>query len=337
MRRFSPRAGTRLPEQAGTPTAVVLGPLFLDVVFSSFEKLPLPGQELWCEDCTFVAGGAANQARALRRMGFDVQLCSFVGQDLPGRMVRHLLNDDGICVALLQPVARQSVTAAISVRSDRAMVSSGTNESPPLSGPAPDLLMCDLRALSRNEEIVSRWRRQGTFVLGDVGWDPSGEWDMRDLSPLRLVDLFVPNEEEARNYTRTNSAESAAEILVQLVPTVVVTRGEHGTVAAANASTLGRTPGSSEVELFSLPGIPTNSIDPTGAGDVFSAVLAWGALRGATLRQAVSLASLAGALSTERPGGTGSPTPDELRARAGESSFGGIPAGFDLALLTTEY
>lgn len=158
MRRFAPRTGIR--------TAVVLGPLFLDVVFSSFDELPLPGEELWCEDCTFVAGGAANQARALHRMGFDASLCSYLGQDLPGRMVQTLLVDDGISPALLRPIARQAVTAAMSVRSDRAMVSSGTDEAPPLHGPAPDLLMCDLRSLRRNEETVARWRERGTFCVG---------------------------------------------------------------------------------------------------------------------------------------------------------------------------
>ena len=322
MRRFSQRGGTL--------RAVVLGPLFLDVIFSSLARLPQPGQELWCEDCAFVAGGAANQARALSRMGFDVGLRSYLGQDLPGAMVETLLNNDGISTALLEPTPRQSVTAALSIETDRAMVSSGTNEAPPLAGPAPDLLMCDLRALRRNRDTVSRWRAEGTYVVGDVGWDDSSLWDPEDLNPLHLVDLFVPNEEEARNYTRTDSAESAAGKLAKLVPAVVVTRGAEGTAVAGDLRDLaGDT-------SFSLPAYPARAIDPTGAGDVFSAVLAWGVLQEAGLRQSVSVASLAGALSTERLGGAGAPSLDELceRARNASADSSPVPAGFDLSLLT---
>ena len=192
-------------------TAVVLGPLFLDVIFGTVDRLPVPGEELWCDHCRFVAGGAANQARALGRMGFKVALCSYLGEDQPGQMVRALLAGEGISADLLQMVPRHApVTAAISVGTDRAMITSGTPEAPALSGPAPDLLMADLRGLGHNRGVVEAWRTQGTIVIGDVGWDDSGTWDPADLAPLDLVDLFTPNEDEARHYTRTASAQSAA-------------------------------------------------------------------------------------------------------------------------------
>ena len=248
-------------------------------------------------------------------------------------MVTSLLDDDGISTDLLHPVPRQAVTAAISVGGDRAMVSSGTNGAPPLTGAAPSLLMSDLRSLEANRETVSRWRDEGTYVIGDVGWDDSGLWDSGDLAPLDLVDIFVPNEEEACNYTRAGSAISAAEQLAELVPTVVVTRGPNGTVVAGDDGHGGNGVNGS----FALPAYPARTVDPTGAGDVFSAVLAWGVAQGVELRQAISAASLAGALSTERLGGAGAPTLGELRERAFEASRD--PewqyAGFDLSLLTT--
>ncbi|MFT3945121.1 MAG: carbohydrate kinase family protein [Ancrocorticia sp.] len=341
-------------------TAVVIGPLFLDVVFSALARVPEPGEELWSERCSFVAGGAANQARALHRIGFEARLCSYLGEDLPGRMVATLLNDDGLCTASLQPTAHQAVTAAISVGSDRAMISAGMNEAPLLSGAAPGLLMGDLRALERNRETVRQWRESGTFVVGDVGWDESGRWDPSDLASLDLVDVFVPNEDEACHYMRADSAQEAAAQLTRLVPTVVVTRGAEGVVAAVAQSeetgagtkvAAGTTASiatnvavrdsntASEREctpsdILSLPAFPARSVDPTGAGDVFSAVLAWGLLRGGTLRQAASAAALAGALSTERLGGAGAPTLSELRERALASVSEGAPSHYDLSLLT---
>lgn len=290
-------------------TAVVIGPLFLDVIFSSLDTLPAPGQELWCEACELAAGGAANQARGLARLGFDVQLCSYVGEDAAGRLVRGFLNDDDVSPHLLHPIPRQSVTAAISMRSDRAMISSGTNEAPPLSGPAPDVLMGDLRALEANRQIVATWREKGTCVIGDVGWDDNGDWDIGDLAPLDLVDVFVPNEDEACHYMRTETAEEAAAALARHVPQVVVTRGADGCVGANSHA------------VTSIPACPAEAIDATGAGDVFSAALAWALMEGADLPEAMRAASVAGALSTEKAGGTGAPTLEELRAA-------GVTVGF---------
>ncbi|MGO1591008.1 MAG: carbohydrate kinase family protein [Ancrocorticia sp.] len=315
MRRFA--------DDAQTFTAVVSGPLFLDVIFASLDRMPEPGQELWCDECGLTAGGAANQARALARLGFQVELCSYVGEDAAGTFVRSIVDDDGVGSRLLQPVKKQAVTAAISVQSDRAMVSSGSNEAPPLSGPAPDLLMADLRAIGEGREVVRQWRQQGTCVIGDVGWDGSGAWDVADLEPLDLVDAFVPNEDEARAYTRTNSAAEAARALADRVERVVVTRGSAGVAMAS-----GNMGGSA------LPAFPAQAIDATGAGDVFSAALGWALLRGGDLRQAVSVASVAGALSTETLGGDGAPTVAELRARVNRAAPEHLPGGYDLALLS---
>ena len=302
------------------PTAVVIGPLFLDVIFASLDRLPNPGEELWCETCEFTAGGAANQARGLARLGFRVALCSYVGQDSAGRLVRSIVDDDGVATHLLRPVKRQAVTAAMSLRTDRAMVSAGTNEAPPLCGPAPDLLMADLRSLAANREVVTQWRGAGTYVVADAGWDESGAWNPRDLDPLALADVFVPNEDEARAYTRTDSAEAAAAALSSLVSHAVVTRGNQGCVGAQAGH---RT-------VCALPPFPANVIDPTGAGDVFSAALGWALVGGSDLREAMSVAGLAGALSTEKLGSIGAPTVEDLRAAASTTP----PAGYDLSLLT---
>ncbi|MGO1638784.1 carbohydrate kinase family protein [Ancrocorticia populi] len=282
--------------------AVVIGPLFLDVIFTGLERLPHAGEELWSDTCEITAGGAANQARALARLGVHTSLCSYVGQDSPGRLVRSILADDDVSHSLLAPIPRQAVTAAMSLAGDRAMVSNGSNEAPPLSGPAPDLLMGDLRALAANSEVVARWRAAGTLVIADVGWDESGVWSLTDLEPLALADVFVPNEDEARAYTRTESAEAAAAALVQRVPHVVVTRGADGCVGADSHA------------VTSIPAFPAKAIDATGAGDVFSAALGWALLDGADLREAMRAASVAGGLATEAPGGTGAPTVEELRA-----------------------
>ena len=63
---------------------------------------------------------------------------------------------------------------------------------------------------------------------------------------------------------------------------------------------------------------------------MFSAALGWALIGGSDLRQAMSVAGLAGALSTEKLGSIGAPTVEDLRAAASTTP----PAGYDLSLLT---
>lgn len=284
--------------------AVVVGPLFLDVVMGPLERLPVPGEELWCDDCELLAGGAANQAAALAKLGVAVDLCSFIGQDLAGKVVAELLEDSGISTRALVPRPRQSVTAALGVGGDRAMVTSGTDQAPPLSGDAPGLLMGDLRALLANLDLIREWKAQGTLVIGDVGWDASGEWDQDVLRALEVVDVFVPNEEEARAYTGKSTVQAAARSLAASVPNVVVTRGAAGAVVAGE-------------EEFEVPAVAAQFRDATGAGDVFSAGLGWALLQGHEMRTAVGMAMAAGAISTESMGSAGAPTVEQLLRRLG--------------------
>lgn len=294
-------------ESAGSQApmdAVVLGPLFLDVVFATLARLPRPGEELWCEQCSFSAGGAANQARALTRVGMDVRLRSYVGADLPGHVVRHLLEEDGIGLTDLVECEQQAVTASLSTGADRAMASAGTPLAPPLAGPHPRLLLADLRAIQANRAMVKHWRAAGTTVLADVGWDESGAWDVHDLEPLALVDIFTPNASEACHYTRTDSPEEAAAALAARVATVAVTCGADGVTVADISGTA------------TIPAHPARVVDPTGAGDVFAAVFAASLLHGAPTRHAAHFAAVAAAMSTEHTAGQGTPTWEDISVRA---------------------
>ena len=267
------------------------------------QRVPNPGEELWCESCELVAGGAANQAVALSRLGLEVELCSFIGTDLAGKMTADLLEEAGVSRAQLAEIPRQSVTASIGVGLDRAMVTCGTDSAPPLAGPAPDLLMADVRALEANRPTVRRWRAEGTLVVGDVGWDSAGTWSPDDLSALDITDVFVPNVEEARNYTGFADAGAAGGALAERCPLVVVTLGADGALVCQD-------------QVTAVPSAPSDFRDATGAGDVFSAALAWARLHKKPASDAAMIACVAGAMSTEHPGSSGAPTESQLRERA---------------------
>lgn len=283
---------------------LVLGPLFLDVVMGPLETMPEAGEEKWVSGCAFVAGGSANQAVALAKLGCETHLRSFIGTDEPGQMVRKLLLENGIKDDALVEISTQSVTTSISLGTDRAMVTCGTDEAPALDLlPVPSALIADLRAIGANRSVITQWKNSATppMIIGDVGWDDSDKWDSQDLEPLDLVDYFVPNEGEALHYTGCSTVEEAALVLKQKCPNIVITRGAEGVYALG------------DTEEVRLPGVPVSPVDPTGAGDTFGAMLTWALLNGHSLHEAVSGAALAATKSVLTLGGSSSAaTLDEL-------------------------
>lgn len=308
------------------PTALVAGPLFLDVVMGGLDHAPVPGQEQWVPECALVPGGSANQAVALSRLGITTELVCEWGLDDAGELVGRMLGREGVGLDLAMRVPRQSVTASLAFDGDRAMTTFGSDTTPTVEGaPRPDVFLADMRALRDNIETLRRWKSDrvpagdGVWVLADVGWDPTQEWKMSDLAPLALVDVFTPNEVEARHYTRTSDVIEAAQVLADRVPAVVITRGAAGVFAVI------------EGETISLPAVPAQVVDTTGAGDTFCAGLTWAHLQGLAPRAALSVASLAAAHTVGRPGGSGAAPTLEGLARWTRTLE--LPVAYDLSFL----
>ena len=80
---------------------------------------------------------------------------------------------------------------------------------------------------------------------------------------LKSVDVFVLNDEEARQLTGDTSLIAAGRQLLTLGPSrVIIKKGEHGAVSLTENS------------YFSAPAYPVeNVVDPTGAGDTFAGAL----------------------------------------------------------------
>ena len=89
-------------------------------------------------------------------------------------------------------------------------------------------------------------------------WIESKKDELMEI--IRLVDVLLVNEGEARQLTGKGNLVEAADTLLSYGPKyVIIKKGEHG------ASITGK-------DLhFSLPSFPvTNLVDPTGAGDSFA-------------------------------------------------------------------
>lgn len=276
---------------------VVSGLVFQDLVLG-LPTPPRPGTEVWATDSQESPGGIANFAVALARLGLHTGLAAAFGADPDGDRVWDRLADEGIDLTLSRKLAgwRTPLTVALAYDNDRALVTRGT---PPLLS-ADELITAPpaARAVAAHigpwpNEWLAKAKAAGCVVFADVGWDPSEQWDPAVLDQLEHCDVFLPNADEAMNYTRTSSPEQALDRLAELVPQVVVSNGAAGALAI-DAGT---------GERIAVPAYPVQAADTTGAGDVFAAGFIAATLWDLPLELRVRFAALTAALSVTRLGG----------------------------------
>lgn len=276
------------------------GLFFNDLTFFGLpDSGPQPGTELRTGRHLQTPGGISNCALAAARLGLQVAMVCDTGDDSLSLGALQRLRAEGVDVSGIKPKHgwQSPLTVIMNFAGDRAMVTSET--------PHPGA--CALRAASHARARVAIANLQpypmpwladavahGTLVLGDVGWDSSGRWDLTDLPDLDRCHGFTPNVVEALHYTRTDTPAAALRALAEHVRLPVITLGGDG-VLAMDAGT---------GEQVRLPALPVEVVDTGGAGDVFTAALAFGLLQdGWTLEQRLMLAQIVSALTVRAPGG----------------------------------
>lgn len=101
---------------------------------------------------------------------------------------------------------------------------------------------------------------------------------------VSMSDLIFCNENEALSYTGKDSINSAFEMLSSIVPNIVITLGEKGSIIKWGSST------------NKIPAYATVPVDSTGAGDIF----AGGFLYGVIVREDPLLAGHLGSYAASR-------------------------------------
>jgi sugar/nucleoside kinase (ribokinase family) len=105
------------------------------------------------------------------------------------------------------------------------------------------------------------------------------------------TDLFLPSGDELFLFTQAKSAKEAVEeLLAQGIKVIVLKQGSAGSTYHDGQRTL------------TLPSMPVEEVDPTGAGDCFGATFVTFWLEGATPEVALRYANAAGALAVTRIG-----------------------------------
>ncbi len=148
-------------------------------------------------------------------------------------------------------------------------------------------------------QLFRRARDLGLTTSLDTNYDPSEKWMGFD-ELLSVTNVFMPNEKEAVSLSGEVNVDLAADRLGSRVETLVIKLGAVGALGVG---------ASQKVRAAS---IPVKVVDTVGAGDSFDAGFIYGYLQKWELKQALQLACVCGALSTQKAGGTdGQPTLDE--------------------------
>lgn len=275
-----------------------IAPLYTDLIYSGFEELPGPGEEVYTKAFDLqLGGGAAAIPVMLSRTGVPARLGTFLGDDAISRLAISLLEENGLkqYENLYRGVGRPVVVSSVfSYGGDRSFLSFGDEitQADLTDAACYDFLEGAAIAFAPQgrPEVVKRLHEDGTILLYDIGWTPGMQLsDYADI--LQYVDYFTPNEKEARQLTGEEKLEDALQKLGEAVKTPVVKCGAKGCIALHKG------------EILRVPAVDCfTPVDFTGAGDNFMAGLLYGVYQGWPLVRCLQMGNVFGGYSTTQLG-----------------------------------
>lgn len=282
---------------------VIVGSINVDYL-TKVDRHPGPGETVTGQETHTLPGGkGANQAVAAARLGADTALIGSIGHDANAAIAVAKLEEARVDVSGLVAVEAPTGTAFVTVDGrgeNTIVVIAGANSCTDAAAvlehrdaitEAGILVVQGEIPASGTEAAISLATGRVILNLAPV----------ITLSPesIQAADPLVVNEHEAALVLHqldpalpvpTDHAELAAALGAAGPRSVVLTRGSLGALFTDGSS----------IRAVSAPKV--EAVDTTGAGDAFVGALSAGLARGATLGEAVELASRAGAYSVQRPG-----------------------------------
>jgi sugar/nucleoside kinase (ribokinase family) len=284
------------------------GILVKDTFCGPVVALPAEGALLALDEMPVRAGGcAANVAIDLARQGIAVDVAGCIGQDNAGEFLLNTYEQKGVGARHVVQVegyrTSQCIILLVAGQDRRYLYATGANQVFSVEHISRDWLsklkvfylggLFVLPALDfgRLADHFQYCRDAGVKTVVDV-IVPQGVRGMENLKPLLpLIDVFVPNEDEARAFTGlTDPLDQLRAFQAGGAKTVIITRGEAGAVAM-RAGRIWRC-GAYEMDV----------VDPSGSGDAFTSGVIRGLLVSWDLPQTLRYASAVGASATRSAG-----------------------------------
>ncbi|EJM99614.1 sugar kinase, ribokinase [Phyllobacterium sp. YR531] len=291
-----------------TYEVMIVGEYYFDLVFRGLPDIPRMGADLWAKEFDWVPGAAFSTALALTRLGTMAGWWCAFGNDIFSRMIieeaRRENIDDGLFIHLDKPWRRLS--SAFSFTDDRGFISYSEDRDPSptpadLERIRPEVLL--LQGFSLDDDraaLIDSARKLGIKVCSDC---QHIEMDLSApglIEALQKIDVFLPNETEAKALTGETDIEAALNILTKYCKTVVIKRGSEGVIASDNG------------RVYRLPALAVDVFDTTGAGDSFNAGFVHGLLHEPDFVSALEVAVICGSLAVTAYGGRNLPYLSDL-------------------------
>ncbi len=287
---------------------LVAADMCVDLILTGNVRPQFRQVEQIVNDYVLELGGSANIfASQMVKLGARAGVIGKLGQDYFGELALRRLTELGVDTSRVRCCAgsRTGLGVALVESDDRSILTFlGTiDEVEPADLPVEPLAACRhwhiasyfllKRLLPEWPEWLRRCRMAGVSTSLDTNWDPDGRWEgILDLLPW--VDVFLPNEAEARALSGRADVMEAARCFARFCPTVVVKMGAEGSVVLHAGETFTYCP-------EPLPG--ETLVDSVGAGDNFDAgfLKAW--MQGKGIVECLSLAHRCAASSLRCAGG----------------------------------
>ncbi|MFD0315128.1 ribokinase [Streptomyces flavalbus] len=295
---------------------LVVGSANADLVIA-VERRPGAGETVLGSDLAVHPGGkGANQAVAAARLGARTALLARVGADDHGRLLLDAQRAAGVDTVGVLVGGAPTGVALITVDP------SGDNSIVVSPGANALLTPADVRAaasLFHASQVVSAQLEIPLETVAEVVrcLAPGSRFVLNPSPPrslpgdvLAACDPLVVNEHEARvilgEACVSDVPEDWARLLLAKGPrSVVVTLGAEGALVASREG------------LARVPSVRVAAVDTTGAGDAFTAALAWRLGAGEPLTRAAAYAARVGAAAVTRAGAQESyPTAGEVEGTA---------------------
>ncbi|MCH5671568.1 ribokinase [Streptomyces gilvus] len=293
---------------------LVVGSANADLVIG-VERRPGAGETVLGSDLAVHPGGkGANQAVAAARLGARTALLARVGDDAHGRLLLDSQRAAGVDTVGVLVGGAPTGVALITVDP------SGDNSIVVSPGANGKLVPGDVKAaacLFQASRVVSAQLEIPLETVVEVvrGLTPENRFVLNPSPPRPLpaevmaaCDPLIVNEHEARvilgEACVSDRPEDWARLLLAKGPrSVVVTLGAEGALVASSAG------------VARVPSVKVDAVDTTGAGDAFTAALAFRLGSGASLAEAAEYAARVGAAAVTKEGAQVSfPTAEEVDA-----------------------
>jgi sugar/nucleoside kinase (ribokinase family) len=288
------------------------GILVADLFVPPLTALPDAGQLIATDDFLMDSGGcAANTSTALARLGVKAKVAGKVGADIYGSFIMQDLASKGVETAGISTSHRHGTSKTVIlpvIGEDRRFIHTfGANaefgaadidrETLAAAGVfyvggymvLPNLAQDNLAALFQLARSHSVCTALDVVV-------PAGtvSVSLRDLERvLPFVDVFLPNDEEARHLTGEEEPRRQAEAFLRAgCATVVITRGGRGALLM------------DQTHVVEAPAFDVTLVDSSGAGDAFAGGFIAGMLMGLDQAETLRFASVIGASCCMRLGCT---------------------------------